>query len=294
MAVTKKNEWIVGLLIALGTIVLIFILVSFITQRTDYEGPSPSSRGDKIAVIELFGPIYDSKHIVSQFKLFAENKSIKAILFRIDSPGGSVAASQEIYDAVKRAREKKPVIASMGTVAASGGYYVACGADTIMAVPGTTTGSIGVIAQFITLERILQKAGVRFETIKSGAYKDTGSPYRDMTPADRFMLQSWVDDAYQQFVEVVSTERAIPLKKIKGLADGRVFTGRQAMAAGLVDILGDYEDAVLLAASMGGIEGTPVVVKERRARTTIFDLFFEQARELLRGLGRVHLTYSMN
>jgi len=292
--VSRKRDWIIGLGVVLGTIILIILLVSYISQKQAYKGVRLSSRGDKIAVIELYGPIYDSRQIVRQFKQFGDHRSVKAIVFRIESPGGGVAAAQEIYEAVKRVRVSgKPVVASMGTVAASGGYYVACGADTIMANPGTTTGSIGVIAEVSNLKGLFDKLGIKFEVIKSGRFKDTGSPHRDLTPADRKILQSWVDDAFGQFIDVVINERGLSRRKVLQLADGRVFTGKQAQEHGLIDLLGDYEDAIRLAAELGGIEGEPTIVKEHRRRITLFDLLFQQIEGVLRGLGGITLRYSL-
>lgn len=288
----KYRDWMIGVLIVVGMLFLILIMVTVISQRRSYDGPTLSSRGDKIAIIELLGPIYDSRNTVRQFKQYGDHESVKAIVFRIDSPGGGVAASQEIYEAAKRVRDSgKPVVASMGTVAASGGYYVACGADSILANPGTTTGSIGVIAEFPNISGLLSKIGIRFETIKSGRYKDSGSPYRDWTSADRQYLQSWVDDAYSQFAGVVALERHIEVKDVKRLADGRVFTGRQAFESGLIDRLGDYEDAIELATLMGDIKGEPTIIKERRRRITMLDLLFQQAEYVLRGLNGLTLQY---
>ena len=289
---SKQRDWLMGLLIAGGMIILIILMITFVSVRRANEGVVLSGRGDKVAVVELMGPIYDSRSTVRQFKLYGEHTSVKAIVFRIDSPGGGVAAAQEIYETVRRIRDEgKPIVASMGSVAASGGYYVACGTDTIMANPGTTTGSIGVIAQFANLRELLDKVGVKFETIKSGRYKDTGSPYRDLTPMDRRHLQSWVDDAFQQFVDVVVQERRLPKSKVLNLADGRVFTGKQAYEEGLIDLLGDYQEAIHLAAVLGGIEGEPAVVKERRRRVTLFDLLFQQIEGILRGLNGMTLKY---
>jgi len=292
--VSKQREWLIGLGVAFGTLFLIIILVTYLSQRQPY-GVRLSSRGEKIAVVELIGPIYTSQRIVRQFQMYGEEKSVKAIVFRIDSPGGGVAASQEIYQAVKKVKEKgKPVIASMGSVAASGGYYVACGADTIMANPATTTGSIGVIAEIPNVSGLLNKVGIRFEVIKSGRFKDTGSPYRSMTAADRRYLQSAIDDFFDQFVNVVVQERKLPRKKVLKLADGRIFTGRQAKKNGLVDLLGDYEDAINLAAKLGGIQGKPKIVKEYRRRITLLDLLFQQTEGILRRLNGATLRYSLN
>ncbi len=284
----------IGLSIGFITIVLIMILVTYISTKQMYDGVSLSSKGDKVAVIELLGPMYDSQRISRQFKIFGEHRSVRAIVFRIDSPGGGVAVAQEIYDAVKRVRDSgKPVVVSMGSVAASGGYYVACGADTIMANPGTTTGSIGVIAEFANFKELIRKIGIQVQTVKSGTFKDTGSPHRELTSEEKRYLQEWVDDAYQQFVEVVVRERGLPLEKVKALADGRVFTGRKALELGLIDLLGDYEDAIQLAASMSGIKGEPEIIKEKKRTITLLDLLFEQIEGIFRGTGSVQLRYGL-
>ena len=291
---SKHRDWLIGGIIVVAMLILIMVMVTLVSMKQNYDGVTLSSRGEKVAVIELLGPIYDSRSIVRQFKTYGEHGSVKAIVFRIESPGGLVAAAQEIYEAVKRVRGKGiPIVASMGTVAASGGYYVACGADTIMANPGTTTGSIGVIAQFPNISGLLDKVGIKYETIKSGRYKDTGSPYRDLTPTDRQHLQSWVDDAFYQFVDVIVEERGITRKKVLRLADGRVFTGKQALKEGLIDLLGDYAEAVRLAAQLGGIEGEPTIVKERRRRMTLFDLLFQEIEGMLRGISGMTLEYSL-
>ena len=293
-AVLKQKEWLVGLGIAGGALLLIFILAGVLSRNESDDGTtiSISGHGEKVAVIELVGTIYDSRRIVEQFETFGDQKSIKAILFRIDSPGGLVAPSQEIYEAVRRVRDKgKPVVVSMGTLAASGGYYIACGADTIVANPGTTTGSIGVIAEFVNMRDLLGKIGVRFETVKSGQFKDTGSPYRDMNTDDRRYLQSWIDDAYDQFIHVVSTERRLSLEKVRELADGRVFTGAQAQKLGLVDVLGDYKAALDLAAKMGGISGEPEVVRSVKRRSTLLDLLLQETEGWIRGMRSGLLLY---
>jgi protease-4 len=280
----KQRDWLIGTVIALITIILIVILANRVTSIQEYEGASLSAKGDKVAVVELNGPIYDARQIVRQFKKYGEHKSVKAILFRINSPGGGISPSQEIYNAVKRVRDAgKPVIVSMGAVAASGGYYVALGADTIMANPGTTTGSIGVILEITNLSRLFQKLGIRFDVIKTGQFKDTGSPHRDLTPEDRRFLQGYINDAFEQFLQVVSEERHMNLSDVRKLADGRVFTGRQAKEYGLVDVLGDYHDAIQLAASMAGIEGEPTLVREVERRRSVYDLLFEEIGRIIRG-----------
>ena len=280
----RLKDWLIGTAIVLIMIILIVILVNRVSSTREYEGVSLSAKGDKVAVVELNGPIYDSRNIVRQFKKYGEHKSVKAVLFRINSPGGAVSPSQEIYNAVKRVRDGgKPVVVSMGTVAASGGYYVSLAADTIMANPGSTTGSIGVIIEITNLSRLFTKLGIGFEVVKTGPFKDTGSPHRNLTQADRRFLQSYVDDAFEQFLKVVSEERHMSMSDVRRLADGRVFTGHQARENGLIDVLGDYEDAVQLAAAMGGIEGEPTLVREVERHRSVYDLLFQEFSRVVRG-----------
>lgn len=221
---------------------------------------------DRIALIRVEGVILDAQQTVSELKKFGENPSVKAIVLRIDSPGGGVVPSQEIHDAVLRVRNKhdKAVVASMGTVAASGGYYIAVATDRIVANPGTLTGSIGVIMELANLEGLLKKIGVQSVVVKSGPHKDLGSPFRTMSPEDRRILQTVMDDVHSQFIEAVAEGRSLDTADVTRLADGRIFTGRQAKDAKLVDDLGDLEDAIRLAADMVGIEGEPKVVEPRR------------------------------
>lgn len=221
---------------------------------------------DRIALIRVEGVILDAQQTVGDLKKYAESPSVKAIVLRIDSPGGGVVPSQEIYDEVKRIRSKnnKAVVASMGTVAASGGYYIAAATDRIMANPGTLTGSIGVIMELANFEGLLKKIGVESVVVKSGEHKDIGSPFRKMKEEDRRILQAVMDDVHSQFIEAVAEGRSLDVGEVRPLADGRVFTGRQAKAAKLVDELGDLDDAIKLAAEMGGIEGEPKVVEPRR------------------------------
>jgi protease IV len=273
----KTQNWIIGFII-LGSILTFILAMSFlISSINKNETYDLTTSGERVGIIEIEGTIYSAESTVRQLEKYSKDNSIKAIVIRIDSPGGGMAASQEIYEKVRHVRNsRKPVIASMGTVAASGGYYVACGADTIMANPGTTTGSIGVIAEIPNAESLLDKIGLRFEIIKSGKFKDTGSPYRKMTDDDRKYLQEWIDDAYQQFVDMVVTERRLSRAKVLQYADGRVFTGIQALKYGLIDTLGTYEDAIMLAGKIGGIQGKPKIVKERKKKMSFFDLVFEE------------------
>ena len=218
---------------------------------------------DRIALIRVEGVILDSKETVAELKKFGESSTVKAIVLRIDSPGGGVVPSQEIHDAVKRVRNKnnKTVVASMGTVAASGGYYIASATDRIMANPGTLTGSIGVIMELTNLQGLFKKIGVENVVVKSGRYKDIGSPFRKMTPEDRRILQAVMDDVHRQFIEAVAEGRSLDIAEVRPLADGRIFTGRQAKDLMLVDELGNLDDAIRLAADMVGIEGEPKVVE---------------------------------
>lgn len=224
------------------------------------------STGDRIAVIRVEGVILDAQETVGELRKFSENPYVKAIVLRIDSPGGGVVPSQEIHDAVKRVRAKtnKAVIASLGSVAASGGYYIAAETDRIVANPGTLTGSIGVIMETANVEGLLQKIGVEGVVIKSGKYKDVGSPLRKMNEEERALLQNVMDDVHTQFIEAVADGRAIEFREAQALADGRIFTGRQAKDVQLVDEIGDLEDAIQLAANVVGIEGEPRVVEPRR------------------------------
>ena len=208
---------------------------------------------------------------------YAEDASIKAIVLRIDSPGGGVVASQEIFNAVKNAKkEGKKVVASMGSVAASGGYYVAAAADRIVANPGTLTGSIGVKMEFASVEKLLEKIGVKGMVVKAGEYKDIGSPFRDMTEQEQKLLQGVIDDVHSQFIEAVAEGRGLPSTDVKAIADGRIFTGRQALALKLVDEMGDLADSIRVAGRLAGIKGKPNVV-ERKKNIPFLDYLKEES-----------------
>ncbi|HEY9166749.1 MAG TPA: signal peptide peptidase SppA [Candidatus Kryptonia bacterium] len=241
------------------------------SEESEYDLSGP---GSKIAVANITGTILSSREIVSSLMSLSENRSVKAILLRVDSPGGGVAASQEIFEEVKYISDSvKPVVVSMGALAASGGYYVSCPATRIVANPGTVTGSIGVIAMFPNYGKLMEKLGLDMNVIKSGEFKDSGSPFRKMTDQDKQYFQGVVNDTYSQFIAVVSRERKIDINQLKKIADGRVFTGSQALKLGLVDTLGSFEDAIKIAANLGGIKGKPIVVEARRQRT-LSDLIF--------------------
>lgn len=224
------------------------------------------STQDRVALIRIEGVILDAQATISELKHYSENPLVKAIVLRIDSPGGGVVPSQEIHDAVKRVKNKsnKAVIASMGTVAASGGYYIAAATDRIIANPGSLTGSIGVIMEMANFEGLMKKVGVEGVVIKSGRFKDVGSPLRKMSDEERKLLQSVMDDVHQQFIQAVADGRSLDVSDVEPLADGRIYTGRQAKEARLIDELGDLDDAIHIAADIAGMEGEPKVVEPRK------------------------------
>ena len=216
-----------------------------------------------VAIVRVEGPILDSYQTVEELQAFADDPLVKAIVIRIDSPGGGVAPSQEIYNAVNRVRREhnKTVIASMGTVAASGGYYIAVATDRILANPGTLTGSIGVIMQMANFQELLEKIGIKSVVVKTGKFKDLGSPFRPMEEEERQLLESVMNDTLSQFIEAVADGRSMDAAEVEQLADGRVFTGRQAKSVLLIDEIGDLHDAIKLAGELGGIEGSPRVLE---------------------------------
>lgn len=279
---SSTAKWVVGIIagfLTLGGLFVALIFFSLISE-SDYD-ESTSTTGEKVAVVELKEPIVSSESIVRQFKKYRRNRSVRAIVFRVESPGGGVAASQEIYEEVKKTRDSgKPVVVSMGAVAASGGYYVSCGATKIVANPGTLTGSIGVIFQFFHINTLLNKIGIDASTYKTGKFKDSGSPFRKPSEDDKKYFDLLLADVYDQFVSVVAEERKLDRKFVVKYADGRVFTGRQAKEWGFVDTLGTFEDAVAIAGDLGGIAGTPKVIKESKRRTFFESMFGEAASKL--------------
>jgi protease-4 len=274
----SASRWFWGIFLSLVFIGLILLSASFFTLakvigssgKDDYYS---KGRGDKIALVEINDVIMTSQNKVQEIKKYREDKSIKAIVLRVDSPGGGVAASQEIYEEVRKTRDAgKPVIVSMGSVAASGGYYISCGANIIVANPGTVTGSIGVIANFISFKDLADKIGIKENTVKSGKLKDAGNPLIDMNDTVRAYFQDLINNTFDQFLEVVSRERKIDRNKLLEYADGRVFTGVQAKEIGLIDSLGTLEDAIRIAANTAGIEDEPRIIKTRK-KESIFELF---------------------
>ena len=229
--------------------------------------------GKKVGIVKINGPILTSDAVVSQLEKLKNRKDISAIVVRIDSPGGLVAPTQEIYEKVKSLRGVKPIISSMGSVAASGGYYIALGADTLIANPGTIVGSIGVIMNYPIATELLGKVGIKFETVKSGGLKDVGSYSREVTEADRRHLNDMVTNIHNQFIDAVNDNRSIEKSELIKLADGRVFTGLQSKDLGLVDLLGTFEDAVYLAGSLGKIKGVPKTIQIDKKNSSLIDMF---------------------
>jgi len=245
---------ITGLLIVMMAVSLIIVL---------FQKNVPL--GSRVALVRIEGPILDSKKTVDEIKGYTKDSSVKAIVLRVDSPGGAVAPSQEIYAEVKKAVLKKKVIVSMGSVAASGGYYISAPASKIIANPGTLTGSIGVILEIPNIEGLMSKIGVKTEVIKSGRHKDMGSAFRGLKQEERQILQGVMDNVHEQFIRAVSEGRKMKIDAVREIADGRIFSGEQAVDNGLIDQLGTLEDAIKTAALLAGIKDEPeVVTKEEK------------------------------
>jgi len=275
----KTNPVLVILLTAVvlgGIFFLMLYGASFLTDKAADRRMPQVMAGDKIALVRIEGMILSSEKVVEELNGYADDASIKAIVIRVDSPGGGVVASQEIANAVKNAKKRgKKVVISMGSLAASGGYYLAAPADRIIANPGTLTGSIGVIMEFATIEKLLEKIGVKGEVIKAGEFKDIASPLREMTETERKLLQGVMDDVHAQFIQAVAEGRGLPIESVQAIADGRVFTGRQALELKLVDQLGDLEESIQEAAKLAGIKGKPRIVK-REKKIPFFELLKEE------------------
>lgn len=270
----RRPRW--GLIVGIIVVVLLFFgglfVLGLIGLVSSFGRPADFSLGPKVGVITISGPISaesggswlfggprGSRAIMAQLRAAADDDNVKAVVVRINSPGGSAAASQAIYTEVTRLTEKKPVVVSMADVAASGGYYIASAADVIVANPATITGSIGVIMETLTFYELMEKYGLGSITIASGKYKDTGSPFRPMRPDERKLLEEMLNDIYEQFVSDVAVARDMDIAAVKKLADGRIYTGVQAKEAGLVDELGNFHDAVQIAARKGEVPGKPTL-----------------------------------
>lgn len=269
----KKRPFLMASL-TVGGIFLFFLLV-VLTAGFFQTGSVGVPVGAKIGVLEIEGTIYESRQLLEQIKEFSDHGSIKAVVLRVNSPGGAVGPSQEIYAELKSLAEVKPLVVSMGSVAASGGYYLAIAGERLFANPGTITGSIGVIMSFPNYQELMGKVGVETKVIKSGRFKDIGSSTRTFTTADRELLQELIDDVHQQFVEAVSKEREIPVERLQPFVDGRIFTGRQAKKAGLIDELGTFTDAVDYAAELAGITDDPDLIYPEVEGRNIIERYLE-------------------
>ena len=256
----EKKPTLIRKLLLLVLVLLALVGISSISSEWIEE----QGAENRIGVVGITGLISDSQHIVYQVKKFSQDKRIRGIVLRIDSPGGSVGPSQEIYDEILKARKGGKIIyASMGTLAASGGYYIASAAEKIFANPGTLTGSIGVIMAFSNAKGLMEKIGLQPEVIKAGEYKDIGSPARAMTKKEKSLLQSVVSDVHQQFIEAVAIGRGISIEEVTKIADGRILTGRQAHSLNLVDQMGGLQVSIEQLAKKVGIIGIPKIIKEK-------------------------------
>ncbi|MGW8287861.1 MAG: signal peptide peptidase SppA [Desulfobulbales bacterium] len=281
----QKHPIILGLFILTGIFFLflagISLLISSVISQSDTADIFSKKEG--VGIIELKGLIVSSEPILKYLTEFRNNPDVKSIVLRIDSPGGAVGAAQEIYQEIERTNQVKPVIASMGSMGASGGYYAALGADTIMANPGTMTGSIGVIVKFPNLEGLFEKIGYKNQVIKSGPLKDIGASDRPITEEERKLMQDLIDNVYNQFVRDVAAARSLPEETVFKLADGRVYTGEQALELGLIDKLGNFTDAITTAAELGGLdtEEPQLIYPKSERKFSLFNLLTNAEQSLV-------------
>lgn len=255
--------------VTIGVIFLFFLLVVFAAGMVS--GYSVVPVGEKIGILEVRGTIVDARQLIEQIADFRDSNGIKAVVLRVDSPGGGVAPSQEIHAELTRLAQEKPLIISMGSVAASGGYYLAVAGERLFANPGTITGSIGVIMSFPNYRELMGKIGVKTEVVKSGQFKDVGSSSRQLTTADRKLLQGMIDDVHAQFVQAISEGRNIPVDRLRPYVDGRILTGKQALAVGLIDELGTLSDAIRYAAEVAGLGEDPALIYPEPERRDLLD-----------------------
>ena len=279
------NRWI---WYSIGTILLIFFIIRIFSASSISSG---LFSGDKIGIVRLDGLIISSEQVNKQLNDYSERLDIKAIVLRINSGGGVVGASKEIYEKVKDLKNKVPIIVSIDNVAASGAYYAALESEMIVANNGSLVGSIGVILDYPVITELFNKIGLRVETVKSGALKDSGSPTRPVSRADREYFQAVVDDQHDQFINAVAIGRNLPVDAVRKLADGRIFTGNQALELSLIDTIGTFEDAIAIAGKIGGIKGKPKMVEVMKKRKSIFDLLYNEFRQKMRSRIGVEPAY---
>ncbi len=259
-------------------LVLLLLLAFFAGLALILRGQSGSkallTAKERVGVVEITGALTDSKTILRQLKKFSEDETLKALVVRINSPGGAVGPAQEIRAELLKLRARKKVVASLGTVAASGGYYIASGAEVIVANPGTLTGSIGVIMNLANVEQLLQKLGLTMFSLKAGELKDVGSPFRSLTPPEKEYLQRLLTKVHEQFIADVAEGRRMLIHKVREVADGRIFTGAEAQQLGLVDHLGNLPDAIELAGRLAGLKGKVEAVYPPPEKPSLLRLLF--------------------
>ncbi len=272
----KRRRVLIGLAVIVALLIFFFIIL-FLIGRYSGGKTGRFAFGDKIAIVEVKGSITQSSGVIEQLQEYLADEGVKGIILRVDSPGGGVGPSQEIYREIMRIKStsNKKVVTSMGSVAASGGYYIASASDLIVANPGTITGSIGVIMQFSNFEELLKKIGIKGVVLKSGEHKDIGSPFREMTPEEKRIMQEVLDNVHQQFIQAVAEGRKLDRSKVAQIADGRILTGEQAKNLGLVDQLGNLQDTIEITAKMVGIEGKPNVLYPKK-RISIWELLMRE------------------
>jgi protease-4 len=253
----------------LGVVIGVLLVSAIVWLFSDFE---ISAKGNRVGLIDIKGTIINSQDTVKQIKDWRKDSTIKAIVIRIDSPGGAVGPSQEIYREIRRTIGTKPVVASMGSIAASGGYYIASAASYIVANPGTITGSIGVIINLPNLRELFAKIGYQMTTIKSGQFKDIGNVARDMTPEEKELVQATIDETYRQFVRDVAAGRNLSEDDVRKVADGRIIMGEKALEVKLVDQLGNFEDAVAKAGELAKISGEPNMVNAKKKKLSLLDI----------------------
>jgi len=272
-----RRHLLTGLLAVAGAVVLLSAWSA--TSLAAWDPLGLFNLGDKVGVVEIMGLISRSTATLEELKAFREDHNIKAIVVRINSPGGSVGPSQEIMEEINKTKKVKKVVISCGSLAASGGYYIASAGDLIMANPGTALGSIGVIMQLANVEALTKKIGVDFFSLKAGALKDMGSPFKPLTPEERAVFQSLLNNIHEQFIKDVAKNRKLPVEKVRALADGRVFTGQEAKELGLADALGNFNDAVEKAGRLGGIKGKIETVYPEKKGFSLLKLILGQDAE---------------
>ncbi|KAF0216252.1 MAG: protease [Geobacteraceae bacterium] len=288
-----KQKWLwLGVVIVALFFLLFVASVCVITSLLGEKKPFVVGGG--VGLVEVKGLIIDPQDTVKQLHDFKKDENVKAVVLRIDSPGGVVGPSQEIYDEVKKLAAQKKVVVSMGSIAASGGYYIAAPATKILANPGTITGSIGVLMKFSNIEGLMGKVGLKAFTLKTGKYKDVGSPVRPMSAQEKAMLQNVIESTHGQFVRAVAEGRKLPLEEVKGLADGRIFSGEQALALKLVDRLGTLQDAIEEAGKMAGIKGEPQLIRPPKKKKLLLDMLVEETTARIGSLARQESGVSVN